>query len=65
MQLLESSSLGKRQEPGRLTPRLRYLPPSLEELLGRGGLRPFLPGHVQPSLDPQFPRRKQGLASSA
>lgn len=65
MQLLESSGHWERGEPGLQRPRTRCLPPSLEGLLGRGGLTPFLPKHVQLSRDPQFPGCKQGRVPGA
>lgn len=51
MKFSESSAHWEREEPGLQSSR----PPSLEGLLGRGGLGLFLPGHVQLSQDPQFP----------
>lgn len=65
MPLLESSAHWEGEQPGLPRLRPRCLPPSSEELLGRGGLRPFFPRHVQLSRDPQFPGRKQGRVPGA
>lgn len=65
MQLLESSAYWEREQPGLQSSRPYCLLPSLEGLLGRGGLRLFLPRHVQLSQDPQFPGCKQGHVPGA